>query len=115
MLVYKVLTLDEAAEFERTGEAPLSPADARDGYVHFSTRAQLPGTLERHFAAERAVRVLGCDPDRLGEALRWEPARGGELFPHLYGGRLRADHVAIGWLMGRGHDGGFRLPLEMPA
>ena len=113
MLVYKVLTLDEAAEFDRTGEAPLSPADARDGYVHLSTRAQLLSTMEKHFAGERAVRVLGCDPDRLGEALRWESARGGELFPHLYG-RLRAEHVAIGWLMGRGHDGGFRLPLEMP-
>ncbi|HET7410660.1 MAG TPA: DUF952 domain-containing protein [Paracoccaceae bacterium] len=114
MLVYKVLTLDEAAEFDQAGEAPLSPADARDGYVHLSTRAQLLGTMSRHFAGERAVRVLGADPGRLGEALRWEPGRDGDLFPHLYG-RLQAGHVVSGWLMGRGHDSGFRLPVEMPA
>ena len=112
MLVYKVLTLDQAAEFDRAGEAPLSPADAEDGYVHLSTRDQLPGTLERHFAGEGAVRVLGCDPERMGEALRWEPARGRERFPHLYG-RLRTEHVASSWLMARGHDGAFRLPLEI--
>lgn len=114
MRVYKVLTLTQAAEYDRTGEAPLSPDDEKDGYVHLSTRDQLLGTMSRHFAAEQAVRVLAADPERLGEALRWEPGRDGELFPHLYG-RLASDHVTMGWLMGRGHDGSFRLPIEMPA
>lgn len=112
MLIYKVLTLDESAAFDQTGEAPLSAADARDGFVHLSTRAQLPETLTRHFAGERAVRVLATEPDRLGDALAWEPARGGELFPHLHG-RLSADHVTAGWLLGRGHHGQFILPAEM--
>jgi len=113
MLVYKVLTLAQAAEYERTGEAPLSPDDARDGYVHLSTRAQLLGTLERHFAAEPAIRVLAVEADLLGEALRWEESRKGEAFPHLYG-RLQARDVAMGWVIARAHDGSFRLPADMP-
>ena len=113
MQVYKVLRLEEAEVFDSTGEAPLSPADERDGYVHLSTREQLLETLEKHFPDVRAVRLLTVDADRLGEALRWEPAREGELFPHLYG-RLLAGHVTGGWLMGRGHGGKFRLPLDMP-
>src|SRR5690625_3744348 len=114
MLVYKVLTLAEAAEYERAGEVPLSADDARDGYVHLSTRAQLPGTLERHFAGEPAIRVLAVEAERLGEALRWEESRKGEAFPHLYG-RLQARDVAMGWVIARTHDGGFRLPVDMPA
>ncbi len=114
MLVYKILTLDEAEAFDHTGEAPLSSADARDGYVHLSTREQLPGTLEKHFAGEPAVRLLAVDAGRLGEALRWEPARKRALFPHLYG-RLQSGHVVEGWLLGRGHQGAFRLPKEIDA
>lgn len=114
MPIYKVLTPDEMTVFDRTGEAPLSPADAQDGYVHLSTLAQLSGTLAKHFAGAQAVRLLTVDPECLGEALRWEPARGGDLFPHLYG-RLRAEHVSAGRLLQRGHDGAFRLPAELPA
>ena len=114
MLLYKVLTLAEAEEYDRAGEAPLSAADERDGYVHLSTVEQLLGTLEKHFAGQRAVRLLAVDSDRLGEALRWEPAREGALFPHLYG-RLQAGQTVEGWLLGRGHSGAFRLPKEIDA
>lgn len=112
MLIYKILTLDESESFDRTGEAPLSAADQADGFVHLSTAEQLPGTLDKHFAGHRAVRVLQVDGDRLGDALRWEPARGGELFPHLHG-RLQGRHVVEGWLLARGHRGEFRLPREI--
>ena len=76
------------------GETEGAPIDVADGYVHFSTAAQLPGTLGKHFSGEAGLWVLDIDEARLGEALRWEPARGGDLFPHLYR-RLRvADIVA---------------------
>lgn len=114
MLVYKVLTLAQAAEYERAGEVPLSGDDARDGYVHLSTRAQLLGTLERHFAAEPAIRVLAVEADRLGDALRWEKSRKGEDFPHLYG-RLQAQDAAMSWEIARSHDGSFSMPADMPA
>lgn len=114
MQVYKVLTLDEAAEYEWAGSAPFSPDDQRDGYVHLSTGAQLLGTMTRHFAAEPAVRVLASDTARLGDELRWEESRNGEAFPHLYR-QLHARDVTTSWVIGRGHDGGFRLPPELPA
>lgn len=112
MNVYKILSLDEMEEYERTGEAPLSQADARDGYVHLSTGPQVPGTVEKHFAGLDVFRLLTVDPDRLGAALRWEPARGGELFPHLYGRLGKAD-VTGGWVLRRGHDGRFHFPGEI--
>lgn len=112
MQVYKILTLEQSAEFDRTGAAPLSPDDARDGYVHLSTAPQLPGTLERHFASEQAVRILEIDPARLGGGLRWEASRGGEPFPHFYG-QLAAPHSTGGWFVGRGFDGRLRLPPEL--
>ena len=114
MLVYKVMTLDEAEEYDRTREVPLSAADARDGYVHLSTREQLLDTLEKHFAEHCAVRLLAVAGDRLGQDLRWEPGREGALFPHLYG-RLQAAHTIEGWLLARGLQGGFRLPREIDA
>lgn len=112
MQVFKVLRLEEAEVLDRTGEAPLSPADGRDGYVHLSTREQLVATLDKHFGDVRAVRLLLLDGSTLGDALKWEPARGGELFPHLYG-RIRAEHVVQGWQVGRVDRGRFRLPVEL--
>lgn len=114
MLVYKALTLTEAEEYDLAGVAPLSPDDRRDGYVHLSTQAQLAQTLQRHFSEEQAVRVLAAKADDLGDALRWEASRNGEAFPHLYG-QLQARDVVAGWMIGRGHDGSFRLPAEMAA
>jgi uncharacterized protein (DUF952 family) len=62
-----------------------SPVDLRDGFIHFSTGAQLGETLRRHFAGRRDLVRLTVAADALGECLRWEPSRGGDLFPHLYG------------------------------
>ncbi len=56
----------------------------RDGFIHFSTAAQLEGTLRKHFAGRSGLFLIAIDADRLGDALRWEPSRGGDLFPHLY-------------------------------
>jgi uncharacterized protein (DUF952 family) len=91
MLIYKVFSSSEWAELDARGETPGSPADRADGFVHFSTAEQLPGTLKRHFAGETGLILLAVDADTAGPALRWEPSRGGVLFPHLHRPLTRAD------------------------
>ena len=60
-------------------------ADLRDGFIHFSTGAQLAGTAAKHFAGATDLLLIAVDAAVLGAQLKWEPSRGGELFPHLYG------------------------------
>jgi len=62
-----------------------SEHDVRDGFIHFSTAAQVAETAARHYAGQTQLLLLGVSVAALGEALRWEPSRGGALFPHLYG------------------------------
>ena len=62
-----------------------SADDRRDGFIHFSTAAQVAGTVAKHFAGQTGLFLIAVDADALGEALKWEPSRGGALFPHLYG------------------------------
>jgi uncharacterized protein (DUF952 family) len=59
--------------------------DRRDGFIHFSTAEQLPESARRHRAGQAGLVLIAVEADRLGERLRWEPSRGGALFPHLYG------------------------------
>ena len=66
--------------------------DARDGYIHFSSAAQVKDTAARHFAGVHELVLVAVDAERLGARLKWEPARGGALFPHLYGA-LTPDQV----------------------
>lgn len=62
-----------------------SSQDQADGFIHFSTREQLPESARRHRSGQTGLVVLAADPAALGTALRWEPSRSGVLFPHLYG------------------------------
>ena len=62
-----------------------SADDTRDGFIHFSTAAQLAGTAAKHFANQPDLIMVAVDAGRLGPQLKWEPSRGGALFPHLYG------------------------------
>ena len=84
MLIYKILRADEWAMLQARGETAGAPVDIADGYVHFSTAAQLRETAARHFAGEEGLMLLAFDPDAMSGDLRWEPSRGGALFPHLY-------------------------------
>ena len=93
MLIYKVFRADEWAELDRAGETLGAPVDRADGFVRFSTAAQLPGTLAKHFAGETGLLLLAVEADDAGRALRWEPSRGGALFPHLYRPLTLADVV----------------------
>jgi uncharacterized protein (DUF952 family) len=69
-----------------------SAVDVADGFIHFSTADQAPETARRHFAGQNDLLVLAVDAGALGRDLRWEPSRGGALFPHLYA-PLRIDLV----------------------
>jgi uncharacterized protein (DUF952 family) len=83
--VYKIC--DAALWREAEGRSAFAGAavDRRDGFIHFSTAAQVAETAERHFAGMDGLLLVAVDAEALGAALAWEPARGGALFPHLYG------------------------------
>jgi uncharacterized protein (DUF952 family) len=84
-VVFKICPRADWVRARALGLLAPSPDDARDGYVHLSRRAQLEGTLERHFRGRDDLVLLAVRVDRLPDgAIRWEPSRGGELFPHLY-------------------------------
>lgn len=70
---------------ERCGAFAGSADDMRDGYIHFSTAAQVAETARRHFAGQADLVLVAVASGALGSALKWEPSRGGDLFPHLYG------------------------------
>ena len=82
--IYKICERTTWRLAEQTGTYHGSVADARDGFIHFSTAAQLAGTLAKHFAGQRELLLVAVDADALSSSLKWEPSRGGELFPHLY-------------------------------
>ena len=73
------------------GESQGAPIDITDGYVHFSTATQAQETARRHFAGEDGLFLLALDAEKLGDALKWEPSRDGDLFPHLYAPLRLAD------------------------
>ena len=82
---YKLVDADAWAEARAAGVFEGSAVDHADGYIHMSTAAQLVETARRHYAGRSGLRLLTVETTGLGEALRWEASRGGELFPHLYG------------------------------
>lgn len=71
-----------------------APVDLADGFIHFSTVAQVAETAAKHFAGQTGLLLVAVDGDGLGDALVYEPSRGGALFPHLYAG---LDPSAAAW------------------
>ena len=82
--IYKICERTAWEEAEAAGRYAGSPVDHRDGFIHFSSAAQLEGTAAKHFAGFSDLVLVAVDGDALGGALKWEASRGGELFPHLY-------------------------------
>jgi uncharacterized protein (DUF952 family) len=82
--IYKVCGSAEWAQGQASGQYRGSADDARDGFIHFSTALQLAGTLAKHFTGRDDLLLIAVDADALGASLKWEPSRGGDLFPHLY-------------------------------
>ncbi|MCL5777734.1 DUF952 domain-containing protein [Limibaculum sp. FT325] len=109
MLIYKILTAPQWDELQRLGATPGAPVDLADGFVHFSTAAQARETAARHFAGQDGLWLVALDAAALGSALRWEPSRGGQLFPHLYA-PLRLADVASAAPLPLGPDGRHLFP-----
>lgn len=83
--IYKILTRTEWEQALADGAFRGSQVDRDDGYIHFSTAAQVRETAAKHFAGQRDLLLLHVAVERLpDEHVRWEPSRGGQLFPHLY-------------------------------
>jgi uncharacterized protein (DUF952 family) len=112
-VVYKILRPDEWAAFEASGTFRGSPDDLRDGYIHLSGAHQVAATAERHFRGRSGLVLAAVDGRALGERLAWEPARDGELFPHLYG-PLDAATVRSVVRLELGPDGVPVVPAELP-
>jgi uncharacterized protein (DUF952 family) len=83
--IYKILPDTMWSDAQRSGSLHGSEVDRSDGFIHFSTAAQAIETAAKHFAGQHGLVLLEVATESLGEALRWEPSRGGALFPHLYG------------------------------
>lgn len=83
-LIYKICTAAQWREAEDKGVFNGAPVDLADGYIHFSTAGQVAETAAKHFAGQGDLLLVAVDAAVLGEALKWEVSRGGELFPHLH-------------------------------
>jgi uncharacterized protein (DUF952 family) len=83
-LIYKIMPAAMWRDAQLSGVFRGAPVDLQDGYIHFSTAAQVAETAARHFRGEDDLMLLTVDAGALGAALMWEPSRGGALFPHLY-------------------------------
>jgi uncharacterized protein (DUF952 family) len=85
MLIYKISDSDSWAQASARGSFDGSADDKRDGFIHLSTAAQARETAAKHFAGRAGLMIIAVEAARLGTALKWEPSRGGALFPHCYG------------------------------
>jgi uncharacterized protein (DUF952 family) len=93
--IYKILGRAEWAAAQAAGAFEGSAVDHADGFIHFSTAAQANETARRHFAGQADLVVLEIEASDLGAALVWEPSRGGDLFPHLYGSLVAGKVLAV--------------------
>ncbi len=84
-LIYKICPAPLWRAAEHAGAFDGSPVDRADGFIHFSTAGQAAETAAKHFAGQHDLVLVAVDAEALGSALKWEPSRGGALFPHLYG------------------------------
>ena len=84
MVVYKIVATEEWAQAEAAGAFVGAAIDRADGFIHFSTAEQAPETAAKWFAGRGDLTLAAVDAEALGDDLRWEPSRGGALFPHLY-------------------------------
>lgn len=108
-LIYKIATRDLWQEAEATGRFVGAPVDEADGFIHFSTAAQVRETAAKHFRGERDLVLVAVDPNRLGADLKYEVSRGGALFPHLYSA-LPLDAVVWTKPLPLAEDGGHAFP-----
>lgn len=111
-LIYKICPAPLWRDAEEKGRFSGAPVDLADGYIHFSTGAQLAETAAKHFAGQTELLLIAVDDSRLGAQLRYEPSRGGALFPHLY---APLDPKAVRWVapLSLEADGSHTIPADL--
>lgn len=95
VMIYHMCRADEwaAAVASRTYRG--SSQDLADGFIHFSTAVQIVESARKHRAGQDGLLLLAVDADTLGDRVKWEPSRGGDLFPHLYGPLDPAESASV--------------------
>jgi len=83
-MIYKIVLRDEWEAALSAGRYDGAAVDLADGFIHFSTAAQVAETAAKHFRGQDNLLIVTFAAEGLGRALKWEPSRGGDLFPHLY-------------------------------
>lgn len=108
-LIYKISPGKDWQQAEARGRFSGAPVDLADGFIHFSAADQVRETAAKHFAGQEGLVLVAIEAEALGEGLKWEPSRGGALFPHLYG---ELDMSAVRWVreLPLGADGAHLLP-----
>jgi uncharacterized protein (DUF952 family) len=108
-LIFHICRREEWQAAEGAGAYRGSSQDQADGFIHFSTAAQIVESAAKHRAGQSGLLLIAVSPGALGDALKWEPSRGGALFPHLYGSLPPA---AVAWTadLPLGADGRHRFP-----
>ena len=109
LFAYKILTRDQWEQFRADGVFDGAPVDLADGYIHLSAKAETADTVAKHFAGQDDLILAMVDLAALGGKVKWEPSRGGELFPHLYG-PLPMSAVETTAVLRIGGDGKHSLP-----
>jgi uncharacterized protein (DUF952 family) len=109
-IAFKILLPSELVVLECEGSFAGAPADVAEGFIHMSTAEQLDRTLRKHFADNADVCIAAIDLEALGDQVRWEPSKGGQLYPHLYG-PLPLDAVVAYGPLERNDDESIRLPV----
>ncbi len=112
--IYKIISKDEWAAAEAAGVFKGASIDLTDGYIHFSTAAQAPETAALHFTGQEGLRLVSVSTEAMGDALKWEASRGGDLFPHLYV-PLEMSHVTRVDDLPVGTDGKHQFPAHVAA
>ena len=85
LVIFHMARANEWRDAQASGSYPGSAEDIADGFIHFSTAEQIRESAAKHRSGEAELVLVACDPERLGSRLKWEEARGGQSFPHLYG------------------------------
>lgn len=107
--IYKICSLDAWNAALESGQFTGAPVDIEDGYIHFSSPEQVAETATKHFSGQEGLVLVALDPGKLGSNLKWEPSRGGDLFPHLYG-PLQVELAEWVKPLPLGSDGAHRFP-----
>ncbi len=111
-LIYKICPARLWREAEAAGRFHGAAIDLTVGFIHFSTGGQLRETAAKHFAGQSDLLLIAVEGDTLGAALRYEPSRGGALFPHLY---APLDPRVVRWVvpLAQGSDGSPVIPEDI--